>query len=343
MAKEVPLRREAIGGALPLSSPLYIERAGDPIFHEAIEQQHSIVLVKAVRQMGKTSLLARGLQRARQSGFKVAHTDLQKLNRVQLETPDALFLAMAGSLALQLGLQAPHRSDWDPDLGANMNMEMFLYERVLDTLTEPLVWALDHVDRLFTCSFGSEVFALFRSWHNERSLDPSGPWARLTLIIAYATEAHLLISDVNRSPFNVGTRLELKDFNPEQLAALNRRYGAPLRTETERQRFHELTSGQPYLVQCGLSELAAGTSLAALIESADSDEGPFGEHLRRLFTTLSQDAELIEVIRALLEGHPCPTSDSFYRLRSAGLLVGERRTIQFHSPIYASYLKRHLS
>src|SRR5206468_9769560 len=93
-----------------------------------------------------------------------------------------------------------------------------------------LVWGLDEVDRLFNCPFSDVVFGLFRSWHNERSLNPEGPWGRLTLAIAYATEAHLFITDLNQSPFNVGTRLTLDDFTLEQVAELNRRYGSPLST-----------------------------------------------------------------------------------------------------------------
>ena len=67
------------------------------------------------------------------------------------------------------------------------------------------------------------MFGLFRSWHNERSLNPDGPWGRLTLAIVYATEAHLFITDLNQSPFNVGTRLTLEDFTFEQVAELNGR------------------------------------------------------------------------------------------------------------------------
>ena len=88
-----------------------------------------------------------------------------------------------------------------------------------------LVWGMDEVDRLFTCAFGNEVFGLFRSWHNARSLDPAGPWPRLTLALAYATEAHLFITDIHQSPFNVGTRLVLEDFTLAQMAELNRRAG----------------------------------------------------------------------------------------------------------------------
>ncbi len=63
-------------GAVPLDSPFYIERANDGPFHEAVARSESIILVKAGRQMGKTSLLARGLNRARQNGDAVVLTDL---------------------------------------------------------------------------------------------------------------------------------------------------------------------------------------------------------------------------------------------------------------------------
>src|SRR5947208_13728322 len=119
-----------------------------------------------------------------------------------------------------------------------------------------LVWGLDEVDRLFTRDYGSEVFGLFRSWHNERALDPGGPWSRLTLAIAYATEAHLFITDLNNSPFNVGTRLTLEDFTLEQVADLNRRYGSPLGNPAEVNRLYRLVGGHPYLLRRALHELA---------------------------------------------------------------------------------------
>ena len=210
---------------------------------------------------------------------------------------------------------------WDLRRSPNTNFERFLRREVLNKLSGHLVWGLDEVDRLFTCEFGSEVFGLFRSWHNERALDPSGPWARLTLAIAYATEAHLFITDVNQSPFNVGTRLTLDDFNREQVADLHRRYGSPLKTEAELERFFALLGGQPYLVRRGLNEIASGTvSFEQFAAQAARDEGIFGDHLRRMLVLLAKDPELAEVVRGVLRGQRCPTTGSFYRLRSAGVI-----------------------
>src|SRR5262245_46874020 len=92
-----------------------------------------------------------------------------------------------------------------------------------------LVWGLDEVDRLFNYDYASEIFGLLRSWHNLRALEPAGPWRRLTLALAYATESHLFITDLNQSPFNVGLQLTLEDFTIAHVVELNRRYAEPLR------------------------------------------------------------------------------------------------------------------
>ena len=73
-------------GGLPLDAKSYVQRRSDPIFHAAIARRDSIVLVRGVRQMGKTSLLARGLQLAEEDGARVAFTDFQRLNQSELES-----------------------------------------------------------------------------------------------------------------------------------------------------------------------------------------------------------------------------------------------------------------
>jgi len=231
------VRLESVGGAVPLDSQFYVVRPTDEDFYEAIERQDSIVLIKGARQMGKTSLMARGLQKARTAGAKVVLTDFQKLNSSHLESVEKLLLTLAESIAEQLDIEVMPGDVWNPKRGPSMNFERFLRREILVKLPGPMIWGLDEVDRLFSCNFGSEVFGLFRSWHNERSLDPSGPWQKLTLAIGYATEAHMFITDMNQSPFNVGTRLVLADFTEDQVWELNGRHGCPLRDRSELQQF----------------------------------------------------------------------------------------------------------
>ncbi|HXU36612.1 MAG TPA: AAA-like domain-containing protein [Blastocatellia bacterium] len=335
---------EPVGGAVPLDSEFYIVRATDGRFRSAIAQCDSIVLVKGARQAGKSSLLARGLEEARRGGARVVLTDFQMLNSTQLESAGELMLALARLIAEELELDVLPEAVWKPGRGPSINLERYLRNEALNKSSGQIVWGLDEIDRLFPLTFASEVFGLFRSWHNRRALDPDGPWRRLTMAIAYATEAHLFISDLNQSPFNVGTRLLLEDFTLEQVAELNRRYGSPLTDANDVALYFQLVGGHPFLVQRGLYEKATrGVSLSELEAGADSSDGPFGDHLRRLLACLSQDSRLCEAMREVLQNRPCPDVESFYRLRSAGVLLGDSaRDAAPRCHLYSLYLKKHL-
>jgi serine/threonine protein kinase len=337
-------KTEPPGGAVPLDSRFYLIRPTDALFLDALRRRDSIVLVKGARQMGKTSVLARGLQQARAEGSRVVVTDFQKLNASDLESAEKFFVALGGLIADQLDLDVYPEDVWKERRAPSVNFERYVRREVLGKVDGPLVWGMDEVDRLFTCPFGSEVFGLFRTWHNERAIDPDAPWGRLTLAIAYATEAHLFITDQNQSPFNVGTRLELRDFTPEQVAELNARTGSPLRDADELERFYRLLGGHPYLVRRGLHEMVTdGLTFDAFESVAGRDEGPFGDHLRRILVLLARDPLLADITRAVLAGQPCPTSEAFYRLRSAGVMSGDTQAeLRPRCQLYADYLKRHL-
>lgn len=142
--------------------------------------------------------------------------------------------------------------------------------------------------------------------------------------MAYATEVHLLIQDLNQSPFNVGLQLTLQDFTLEQIENLNGRYGAPLDSKAHAERFYRLLGGSPYLVHRGLYELVTRPmDLATLEEKAAHESGCFGDHLQRIDTAIRQDTTLYDVVRDHLDGRQSLSSKSFYRLKSAGVLIGE--------------------
>jgi len=336
---------EPPGGALPLYSTLYITRPGDDEFCHAIERRDSIVLVKGARQVGKTSLLARGLEAARMLDAKILLIDFQHFGPAAFETAGKLLLAMAELIAYQIDLPSRSNQNWNDLLSPSSNFERFLRREVLAHDESCFVLALDEVDRLFNHNYASEIFGLFRSWHNLRALDPNGPWSRLTIAIAYATEAHLFISDLNQSPFNVGTRLTLEDFDYEQLVELNGRYGDPLVNDEQIGRFQQLVGGHPYLTQKGLYEIyQRKTSLAALEQNADQADGPFGDHLNRLLISLEQDKDLLQELRGFVLSGSALSNSAFYRLRSAGVLSGETADeTRPRCDLYSRYLKKHLA
>jgi hypothetical protein len=258
---------------------------------------------------------------------------------------ECFFITLGTALANQLDLAKFPEDTWRPKSGPNQNFESYLRREVLGNVRRPLIWALDEVDRLFTCPFGSEVFGLFRSWHNARALDPESPWRALTLVICYATEAHLFITDLNQSPFNVGTRVRLSDFGPTEIHSLNERYGKPLPGKDEIARFMQLLGGQPYLVRRGLHELVTRKiTISELERVAPTEEGPFSDHLKRFLVLLSRNEAALQFLRDALAGRPNNDAKLFFRLRASGLMRGEAPAeATFRCDLYAQYLRRHLT
>lgn len=335
---------EPLSGALPLDSPFYISRRVDEEFLSALARSDSIVLIKGARQVGKTSLLARGLQQARKWGAKVVLTDFQDLNTAYLESVEKFFLMLAELIADQLALKTHPGEMWNPNIGPSANFERYWRRVILAEIESPIVWGLDEVDRLFTCDFASEVFGLFRSWHNKRALDPGAPWSRLTVVMTYATEAHLFITDLNQSPFNVGTHLLLDDFTLAQVRELNERYFLPLSGPEQLEVFFRLVNGHPYLSNRGMWEMKThGVGLNNLALQADQDDGVFSDHLRRVLVSINHDQETIEAMRGLLNNEKCLKPEIFYRLRSAGAITGHSaREASIRCELYRIYLQNRL-
>jgi class 3 adenylate cyclase len=347
---------EPIGGGVPLDSPFYVERPVDAQLRTVLAaRRETIIRIRGARQMGKTSLLARGLQQAREAGLRVVTTDFQLLNSDQLQSIDSLLRTLAQWFADVLDLDVDPEADWKPARGPSMNFQRFLQRQVLGPEQPPLVWGLDEVDRLFDYPYASELFGMIRSWRNRRSLEPDGPWGRLTVAFAYAREAQAFITDPNQSPFNVGAALLLDDFLPAQVADLNERYGRPLQSTQELDRYYRLVGGQPFLVRRGLQEMVArGLDLAAVEAEADREDGIFGDHLKRLLVVLARDAVLEAAVRAMLRGAPpasrrscSPDPNLFGRLNAAGIVAGDSeapgaRAARLRCELYATYLGRHL-
>jgi len=340
--KEVPL--EPVGGAVPPGSLFYLERRADPEFLQAVKAGESIILIKGPRQMGKTSLLGRGAQLARESKLRHAMTDFQKIGASQLGSEDQFYKLLAATLARQLGVTYDFAGEWLDVFGPGINMDNFI-RTVLDASPTPLVWFMDEADKLFGIPFAGDFFGLVRSWHNSRATEPQGPWGRFTVVISYATEAHLFIQDLNQSPFNVGRQLQLQGFDLAQIEELNRRYGSPLVSPGQIEALRALTAGQPFLTRRALDTVKRGVmDFPALLAGADRDEGPFGDHLKRILVAVSQLPEVLEALRASLESSRLKDAAGFHRLLSAGVMyqTGDNE-IAFTCDLYRRYFGAHFS
>lgn len=334
---------EPVGGAVPPDSPFYVERPTDTEFIGALAKNESILLVKGPRQMGKTSLIGRGARYARSQTWRIAMTDFQKLSSTPLASDERFYMLLARMLAKSLQFEYDFEGEWIDVFGANMNLDNFI-RALIDSSDVPLVWFMDEADKLFGAAFASDFFGLVRSWHNSRATEPDGPWSRFTVVLGYATEAHLFIQDLNQSPFNVGRQLDLQDFDAAAVSELNRRYESPLNA-TQIGQLMALIGGQPFLVRRALDVVARQTmSFDELLATADRDDGAFGDHLKRILLSVTQIPGVLDALRASLQSPNLGDTDGYHRLLAAGIVrQNSDRTIQLRCELYRHYMQQHLS
>ncbi|HEY3782313.1 MAG TPA: AAA-like domain-containing protein [Fimbriimonadaceae bacterium] len=334
---------EPAGGAVSPDSPFYVARRTDAEFLSAICANESIILVKGPRQVGKTSLIGRGAKFVREASWRRAMTDFQKLSGQQLASEDAFYKVLAATLARQLKFHYDFAAEWIDIFGANMNMENFVRSLIEDS-PDPLVWFMDEADKIFGVPYASDFFGLVRSWHNSRATEPGGPWDRFTIVIGYATEAHLFIQDLNQSPFNVGRQIKLSGFSEQEIADLNIRYGSPLKSSQDVSELYKLVGGQPFLTRRALDVLSSGQlSFAELMATADRDDGPFGDHLKRILIAVSQVPSVLESMRSSLASPDLKDDDGYHRLLAAGIVqLTSDNKIALRCDLYSKYLRAHL-
>lgn len=157
--------------------------------------------------------------------------------------------------------------------------------------------------------------------------------------MAISTEPYLLIKDAFQSPFNVGQTLYLQDFNPGEVAELNRRHGAPF-TSQESDRLWEWTGGHPFLTRLAFYfSVEEKLGLDQLISKSLERSTPFGEHLTHLSFHLKRDSTLRSAMGSILDGNSIDDESAILRLLKAGLIKAEGDQYLCRCALYAAHLQ----
>jgi hypothetical protein len=277
-------------GLIALDSEFYVERPSiESRCYEEVMRPGALIRIKAASQMGKTSLMVRILAHAKQhsaEGAEKVHTVALSLQRVDKDIFTNLdrFLRWFCA-AVTRKLQLSHQVDeyWSSTFGSKGNCTSYFEDCILPEINGVLVLALDQVDEVFLHpKIADDFFPLLRSWYEEAAYGDSGNplWRNLRLIIVHSTEVYIPL-DINKSPFNVGLAIELKEFSAHQVFDLAQRYGLNLST-SELTDIMQLVAGHPFLVQQALYHLAQqDLTLNQLIQSATTDAGLYRNHLHR--------------------------------------------------------------
>ena len=320
------------GGVLSDDDPYYVKRPQDAVVEDLAAFDRTTIIIRAPRQMGKSSLLLRYLAACRNQGKRLAHIDLQTLTGTELSSYATFLQAIADSLLRRLKIKADVSH-----ITTTLGMTYFVEDVLMTSGEAPIVIAIDEADRALAADWKHDFFSMLRAWHNRRE-EMDSRLKRLDIALVIATDPFLLIDDPNQSPFSVGTLLTLEGFNEKQLADLNALYGSHLNS-TQCGKLWELFHGQPYLTRLFLYRLQSRDAIAfddLMTHAADLD-GPFGEHLRSKLLLLQRQPELVEALRAVSSGQTLRNEIVFDRLHAAGLVTRQNGAITPANLVYAKF------
>ncbi len=328
-------------GTMDIESRFYIERPGDAVAQREIGRGAATVVIKAPRQMGKSSLLVRSAAQSRELGREVVFLDFQLLDEAMLNDPQRFFQGFCRWVADELDIDAPVEPIWEGGLGHVQSATKYFRRHALRRLEKPVTLVMDEVDRMLDCPFRSDFFGMLRSWHNNRAT--GAEWRKLDLVLVISTEPYLLIENLKQSPFNVGEVIRLEDFALSQSAELNDRHGSPY-SPLQIERLHQLLSGHPYLTRQALYRVAVNEfTPEGMLANATDEKGPFGDHLRRHLTRFSENPALANAMLQIIRHQRCDDDILYNRLHGAGLAVRLGERILPRCELYAQYFGERLA
>jgi hypothetical protein len=262
MATITPTSFYVIGGTLQRNALSYVPRQADEdLYNSLIEGKFCYVLTS--RQMGKSSLMVRAAARLREEGAAVAVLDLTAIG--QNLTAEQWYDGLLSRIGQQLDLEDELEDFWldHERLGAMQRWMRAMREIVLVRYTGRIIVFVDEIDAVRSLPFSTdEFFAGIREFYNRRTEDTE--LARLTFCLLGVATPSDLIRDTRTTPFNIGQRIELSDFNEREAIPLAEGLGRGAQHgEALLKRVLYWTGGHPYLTQRLCQAVAEDASVAS--------------------------------------------------------------------------------
>ncbi|MEG4292358.1 AAA-like domain-containing protein [Microcoleus sp. C2C3] len=299
---EIPLpaaEPELPGGQVDVASQFYVERP--PIeerCYQTIVQPSALIRIKAPRQMGKTSLMARILHHGARQGYCTVPLTFQLVDKGVFANLDKFLKWFCAYVGRELHLPNQLDDYWDEIFGSKVNCKDYFEKYILPQIDSPLILGLDEIDRVFQYPDIAEDFlGLLRAWHEESKRRDI--WKKLRLIVVHSTEVYIPMN-INQSPFNVGLPVDLPEFNSQQIQDLAARHNLNW-SDAEVEKLMAIVGGHPYLVRVALYHISrSDLTLDELKETAIADAGIYSDHLRRQLWNLEEYPELAQGMREIV-------------------------------------------
>ncbi len=334
------------GGTLSPDASSYVERSADrQLLSSLLAGEYCYVLNS--RQMGKSSLSVRTVSRLRENGVRTAFVDLTRIG-AQNVSPEQWYAGLLAETGRALGLRSEFLKHWKEHAQLPPVQRYFgaIREVALPALDSPLVVFVDEIDAVRSLSFSAdEFFAAMRACHNARTEDTE--YKRLTFCLVGAAAPADLITDIRMSPFNIGRRIELRDFTAQEAECLGQGMGAS--GAALLRRVLHWTGGHPYLTQrlcrtCveqGIeSERGIDRSCRELFltHTAQESDDNLSFVRNRLLRSEADLASVLDLYRKMRAGRGVPddeTNPLMSVMKLSGISTVEAGRLRIRNRIYA--------
>ncbi|MBV6627683.1 MAG: AAA-like domain-containing protein [Rivularia sp. (in: Bacteria)] len=243
-----------VGGTLKASERCYIQRTADEELLESLKKGDYCYIL-TTRQMGKSSLVIRTAKKLKKFNICSAYIDLSAIGKdVSLES---WYLGQIKRIVNQV-CKGFKYIDWWKENASFSEVDRyvtFLSEILLQQISSPVVIFIDEIDYTLNLSYSDNFFAAIRSLYNQRANEPE--LNKLTFVLLGVASPSDLIKAVDRTPFNIGKRIELNDFTWEEALPLADALAPEL--EIARKMLEQIldwTGGHPYITQKACSVTA---------------------------------------------------------------------------------------